>query len=82
MEFKSITENYQKETGRVNLEDFLDEISLVSDMAEHKEYDNAITLMTIHSAKGLEFRSVFLAGMEENIMPHSIFHILIHFLMF
>lgn len=71
MEFKSITENYQKETGRVNLEDFLDEISLVSDMAEHKEYDNAITLMTIHSAKGLEFRSVFLAGMEENIMPHS-----------
>ena len=40
-------------------------------MAEHKNFDNAITLMTIHSAKGLEFRSVFLAGMEENIMPHS-----------
>ena len=71
MEFKSITENYQKETGTVNLEDFLDEISIVSDIAEHKNFDNAITLMTIHSAKGLEFRSVFLAGMEENIMPHS-----------
>lgn len=71
MEFKSITENYQKETGTVNLEDFLDEISLVSDIAEHKNIENAITLMTIHSAKGLEFRSVFLAGMEENIMPHS-----------
>lgn len=71
MEFKSITENYQKETGTVNLEDFLDEISLVSDIAEHKNVENAITMMTIHSAKGLEFRSVFLAGMEENIMPHS-----------
>lgn len=71
MEFKSITENYQKETGVVNLEDFLDEISIVSDIAEHKDIDNAITLMTIHSAKGLEFNTVFLAGMEENIMPHS-----------
>lgn len=71
MEFKSITENYQKETGTVNLEDFLDEISLVSDMAEHKNFDHAITLMTIHAAKGLEFRAVFLAGMEENIMPHQ-----------
>ncbi len=72
MEFKSITENYQNEIGGVNLEDFLDEISIVSDMAEHQEYDNALTLMTIHSAKGLEFRAVFLAGMEENIMPHAI----------
>ncbi len=71
MEFKSITENYQKETGTVNLEDFLDEISIVSDMAEHKDSDDAITLMTIHSAKGLEFKIVFLAGMEENIFPHS-----------
>ena len=72
LEFKSITENYQKETGNVNLEDFLDEISLVADVSEHKEDDNQLTLMTIHSAKGLEFKSVFLAGMEENIMPHAI----------
>ena len=71
MEFRSITEKYQNEVGGVNLEDFLDEISIVSDMSEHKDVSNAITLMTMHSAKGLEFKNVFLAGMEENIMPHS-----------
>ena len=71
MEFKSITENYQKETGTVNLEDFLEDISLVADMSEHNDNDEAMTLMTMHSAKGLEFKVVFLAGMEENIMPHS-----------
>ena len=71
MEFKSITENYQHETGTVNLEDFLEDISLVADVSEHNDNDEAITLMTMHSAKGLEFKVVFLAGMEENIMPHS-----------
>ena len=71
MEFKSITENYQKETGNVNLEDFLEDISLVADSQEHKDIDNAITLMTMHAAKGLEFKVVFLIGMEEGVMPHS-----------
>ena len=69
-EFRSITEAYQKETGSVNLEDFLEDISLVADAKEHIDNDNAITLMTMHSAKGLEFKVVFLIGMEENIMPH------------
>ena len=71
MEFKSITENYQKETGTVNLEDFLEDISIVADSADHQNLENAITLMTMHSAKGLEFKVVFLVGMEEGIMPHS-----------
>ena len=71
LEFKSITENYQKETGTINLEDFLEDISLVADVSDHNDNDNAITLMTMHSAKGLEFKIVFLAGLEENIMPHS-----------
>lgn len=71
MEFKSITENYQKETGTVNLEDFLEDISIVADQSEHQTLDNAITLMTMHAAKGLEFKVVFLIGMEEGIMPHS-----------
>ena len=70
-EFRSITESYQKETGSVNLEDFLEDISLVADAKEHIEDGNAITLMTMHSAKGLEFKVVFLAGMEEGIMPHA-----------
>ena len=71
MEFKSITENYQKETGTVNLEDFLEDISIVADSSEHETLDNAVTLMTMHAAKGLEFKVVFLIGMEEGIMPHS-----------
>lgn len=70
-EFRSVTENYQNETGSVNLTDFLDEISIVSDISEHQDIKEAITLMTMHSAKGLEFKIVFLAGMEENIMPHA-----------
>ena len=70
MEFKSITENYQKETGTVNLEDFLEDISIVADSADHQNLEDAVTLMTIHSAKGLEFRVVFLIGMEEGVMPH------------
>lgn len=71
MEFRSITENYQNVTGSVNLEDFLDEISLIADITEHQSQDDAITLMTFHSAKGLEFKIVFMVGMEEGLMPHS-----------
>ena len=71
MEFRSITEHYQNVTGSVNLEDFLDEISLIADIEEHKEEDDAITLMTLHSAKGLEFKVVFMVGMEESLMPHA-----------
>jgi DNA helicase-2/ATP-dependent DNA helicase PcrA len=71
LEFRSITEAYQKETGTVNLEDFLEEVSLVADMSEHENVDDAITLMTIHSAKGLEFKCVFIVGLEESILPHS-----------
>lgn len=71
MEFKSITASYEERTGSVNLEDFLEEVSLVADMAEHKEDSDAVTLMTIHSAKGLEFDCVFLVGMEEGLFPHQ-----------
>jgi len=71
MEFRSITESYQNATGSVNLQDFLDEISLIADITEHKDQDDAITLMTLHSAKGLEFKIVFMIGMEEGLMPHS-----------
>ena len=69
MEFRSITESYQNDTGSVNLEDFLENISLVADSADHS--DNTIYLMTIHAAKGLEFKGVFLIGMEEGILPHA-----------
>ena len=71
MEFKSITASYEERTGSVNLGDFLEEISLVSDQANHTEDGNVVTLMTLHSAKGLEFPIVFLVGMEEGLFPHN-----------
>ena len=55
----------------VNLNDFLDEVSLIADISEHQDDDNVITLMTLHSAKGLEFPVVFIIGMEEGIFPHQ-----------
>lgn len=70
MEFKSITASFEEQTGLINLEDFLAEVSLVSDISEHKSDGNEVTLMTMHSAKGLEFDCVFLVGMEEGIFPH------------
>lgn len=71
MEFKSITTSFEARTGSVNLGDFLEEISLIADISEHQESDDVITLMTLHSAKGLEFPIVFITGMEEGIFPHQ-----------
>ena len=70
-EFKSITKNFEEKEGLISLEDFLNEISLVSDIEEHKDNPNRITLMTMHAAKGLEFDNVFIVGMEESIFPHA-----------
>ena len=69
-EFKSITKSYEEEHGSATLSDFLDEISLVSDMSEHQEGNDRVSLMTVHSVKGLEFDYVFLVGMEEGVFPH------------
>ena len=71
MEFRSVSETYEKETGNVNLSDFLMDVSLVADAAEYSEDSDAVTLMTVHCAKGLEFKVVFIIGLEENIMPIS-----------
>ncbi len=70
-EFKSITKNFEERNGIISLSEFLEEISLVSDVEEYKDNTNVVTLMTIHSAKGLEFDNVFVAGMEEGVFPHS-----------
>ena len=70
-EFKSITKNFEEKNGIISLSEFLEEISLVSDVEEYKDNPNVVTLMTIHSAKGLEFDNVFVAGMEEGVFPHS-----------
>ncbi len=69
-EFKSITKSFEEREGLVSLEEFLLEISLISDVEEYKDDANRISLMTIHSVKGLEFDNVFVVGMEEGIFPH------------
>jgi len=70
-EFKTITKNFEEKNGFISLEEFLAEISLVSDIEEHKNNSEVITLMTVHSAKGLEFDYVFIIGLEEGIFPHN-----------
>ena len=70
-EFKSISASYEARTGNTDVADFLEEISLVADIEEHKISDNAVTLMTLHSAKGLEYKIVFIVGMEDGIFPHQ-----------
>ena len=69
-EFKSITKTFEEREGLVSLEEFLLETTLVSDVEEYKNDPNRISLMTIHSVKGLEFPHVFVVGMEEGIFPH------------
>jgi DNA helicase-2/ATP-dependent DNA helicase PcrA len=67
--------NYQQHSAEPTLRGFLDEIALGnrddSNDKENQLQNNAIALMTMHSAKGLEFPYVYLAGMEEGILPHK-----------
>ena len=58
-------------TPEPNLSSFLQEVSLYSDQDAIRGEGSLVTLMTLHNAKGLEFRAVFLIGMEEGIFPHS-----------
>ncbi len=69
-EFKSITKNFEERDGVISLEDFLLEISLLTDTSEYKDDNNQVSLMTVHSVKGLEFDYVFVTGLEEGIFPH------------
>lgn len=68
-EFKSIALAFE-ERGIYSLEEFLENIALVSDFGQYKDVDDCVNVMTLHSAKGLEFDVVFLTGMEENVFPH------------
>jgi DNA helicase-2/ATP-dependent DNA helicase PcrA len=69
-EFVGALEQFVAEQPEASLAEYLEQISLATD-ADETSVDQAITLMTIHSAKGLEFDHVFLTGMEEGVFPHS-----------
>ena len=60
---------YVKQNPEGTLDDYLENVALVTDMDRSDDDDGAITLMTMHSAKGLEFKNVFVIGMEEGIFP-------------
>lgn len=57
--------------GDIDLAGYLENVALVSDLDTMGDVDQAVTLMTLHAAKGLEFPAVFMIGMEESIFPHS-----------
>ncbi len=66
-ELQSVSRDYENH----GLPGFLEEVALVSDVDTYDENSDALTLMTMHAAKGLEFPVVFVVGMEESIFPHS-----------
>ncbi|MDD2202960.1 MAG: UvrD-helicase domain-containing protein [Bacilli bacterium] len=70
-EFKSITKGFEERSGLVSLEEFLMQVSLVSNSEDVKDEFEKVSLMTMHAAKGLEFDIVFAVGIEEGIMPHN-----------
>ncbi len=68
-EFKSKAKEYEEKVENPTFEGFLDNISLVSDVDNYDQNQNAVVLMTLHSAKGLEFPVVFMCGMENGLFP-------------
>lgn len=70
-EFISMVQEAVREDEDITLDQLLENISLVSDIDNYDEAQEAVTLMTLHSAKGLEFPNVFLVGMEESLFPSA-----------
>jgi len=70
-ELVGVAREYVQGAAEPSLSEFLQGISLYSDQDALEEEQSKVTLMTLHNAKGLEFRAVFLVGMEEGIFPHS-----------
>jgi len=70
-ELVALAREWQEQNPEPNLSSFLQEVSLYSDQDAMRGEGSLVTLMTLHNAKGLEFRAVYLIGMEEGIFPHS-----------
>ncbi|MGI6225393.1 MAG: DNA helicase PcrA [Peptococcales bacterium] len=70
-EFLTVTKKYDMESQGGDLSTFLAEISLMTDIDNYDQGEDALVIMTMHGAKGLEFPVVFITGMEENLFPHS-----------
>jgi DNA helicase-2/ATP-dependent DNA helicase PcrA len=70
-ELVSLAREWQEQHTEPSLSSFLQEVSLYSDQDAMRGEGSLVTLMTLHNAKGLEFRAVYLIGLEEGIFPHS-----------
>ena len=70
-ELVSLAREWQEQNTEPTLSSFLQEVSLYSDQDTIRGESSLVTLMTLHNAKGLEYRAVYLIGMEEGIFPHS-----------
>ncbi len=69
MEFKSVIYDYEKNDPNITLPEFMERIALLAEVDNHDADENAVVLMTMHSAKGLEFPFVFLPGLEDGLFP-------------
>ncbi len=69
LEFKSVIYDYEKENPQLSLGEFMEKVALISEVDNHDADENAVVLMTMHSAKGLEFPVVFMPGMEDGLFP-------------
>ncbi|MDR2088319.1 MAG: UvrD-helicase domain-containing protein [Clostridiales Family XIII bacterium] len=69
LDFKSVIAGYERENPQISLAEFLEKLALLSDIDNHDPNEDAVTLMTLHSAKGLEFPVVFMPGMEDGLFP-------------
>ena len=69
MEFKSVIYDYENGAENPTIEDFMETLTLAAEVDNYDETQDAVTLMTMHSAKGLEFPVVFLPGMEDGLFP-------------
>lgn len=70
-EFVTVVEEHMEQNSSLMLEEFLDQVSLASDLDKAEIGDEYVTLMTMHLSKGLEFDVVFLTGLEEGLFPHA-----------
>ncbi len=70
-ELLSVVKELETTKKNLTLEAFLEEVALLSDIDNYNESDEGLTLMTLHTSKGLEYDYVFIVGLEENIFPHS-----------